>query len=103
MQQAISSVCGLKSQNQPQRKFLLRRDVHSGLDKQYQVQSTLLEYGQQNILLANLTTGAGQTAKSGTEKKSQETSQASAESEKNLKRLMNEMAETDKKQVGTRC
>lgn len=66
------------------------------------MQSTLLEYGQQNILLANLTVGAGQTAKSGTEKKSQETSQASAESEKNLKRLMNEMAQADKKQVGTR-
>ena len=63
------------------------------------MQSTLLEYGQQNILLANLGGATSGQSKGGADKKQETGQQASGEGEKHLKRLMKEMAEADKKQV----
>ena len=92
---AVNRILYLKSKNQPQRKYL-RKDVQS-LDKFVQVQSTLLEYGQQNILLANLAGGGDNATGKNAESKNEKA--INIEEEKRLKKLMNEMSETDKKQV----
>jgi len=84
----------LKAKNQPQRRYL-RRDLPTGMERQVRVQSTLLEYGQQNILLSTLLSNKQQQKSSKAESASARP--ASTEEENNLKRLLNEMSETDSK------
>ena len=75
------------------------------LDKQAKIQSTLLEFGQQNILLTSVLNQQQQqqqqkTSKSALIKDAQETqTKIQAAEEANLKKLINEMSETDQKQV----
>ncbi len=92
----------LKDQNAPQRKYL-RKEI-ANLDRQVKIQSTLLEYGQQNILLSNISNKQRQANNSSsktTVKQTQEQKKLvqSNEEEENLKKLINEMSEADKKQV----
>ncbi len=106
-QTALRTLINLKESNAPQRKYI-RKDLVHVIDKQARVQSTLLEYGQQNVLLSSIVSQQEQqkqqqqnAAKVISPLKQQETSssqqQASME-EANLKRLINEMSATDNKQ-----
>ena len=99
---AMRFLINLKEQNGPQRKFL-RKDMDKIVDKQVKVQSTLLEYGQQNILLsAVLSQQQSQqqkTTKASLAKDNQDQQQKTAAEEAHLKKLIDEMSETDQKQV----
>ncbi len=98
----------LKESNAPQRKYL-RKDMDKILDKQVKIQSTLLEYGQQNVLLSNLAAQqeqqkqqqqnqASKTAiKQSQNNQGGQVEQASIE-QANLKKIMNEMCAADNKQ-----
>ena len=80
----------------------MRRNVNQDTEKLAQVQSTLLEYGQQNILLSNLLGKTSSAADTDSTKKSQAKSESvNSDEEKNLKKLINQMSETDKKQVNS--
>ncbi len=97
----------LKDQNVPQRKYL-RKDTDN-LNRQAKILSTLLEYGQQNILLTNIlnkqstqTTSSSSLAKSAGLKQQDAKNQQNDindQEEINLKKIINEMSEADKKQV----
>jgi len=88
---AIKTLDYLKTKNQPQRKYL-RKDLPTDLERHVRVQSTLLEYGQQNIILLN-------NKQQGTKQsnKLESSKPANTDEENDLKRLMNEMSETDSK------
>ena len=105
-QTAIKSLEHLKEKNSPQRKY--KRDYNKITDKRVKIQSTLLEYGQQNMMLSSLLISTQPQQPSGnlTQKqqqeqlqKQQQASQAAKEEENHLKQLINEMSETDQKQV----
>ena len=79
-------------------------------DRQVKIQSTLLEYGQQNVLLTSVINNQQQaqqqqkTSKVGIplkeqQEQQQKQQQAAAAEEANLKKLINEMSEADQKQV----
>ena len=97
-------IVNLKEQNAPQRKFL-RKDMDKIIDKQVKIQSTLLEYGQQNILLSSVLSQQNQqqqqkSNKTALTKDNQEQQQkAAAAEEEKLKSLIDKMSETDQKQV----
>lgn len=66
-------------------------------DRDTKIQSTLLEYGQQNILLGNLTNQS--QAQSSKQTKQDETKVVTrSEEEESIKKLIDEMTETDQKQ-----
>jgi hypothetical protein len=102
---AMKFIVNLKEQNAPQRKFL-RKDMDKITDKQVKIQSTLLEYGQQNILLSSVLSQQSQqqqqqkSNKTPLAKDNQEQQQkAAAAEEERLKSLIDKMSETDQKQV----
>ena len=87
----------------PQRKYT-RKDIDKLSDKKIKIQSTLLEYGQQYILLGNLVQQQQQTGKqtqSSRQTEQQQKQQAlnANDEEMHIKKLMNEMSATDQKQV----
>jgi hypothetical protein len=109
-QTALRTLTALKESNAPQRKYI-RRDLDRIADRQVKVQSTLLEYGQQNILLSNIMAQQEQQkqqqqqqqagAKMISPLKQQESSQMQQHTsleEASLKRLINEMSATDNRQ-----
>lgn len=95
---ASKTIKYLSAQNQPQRKYL-RKNANKDTHKLVQVQSTLLEYGQQNILLSNLLSQGESSDKDSAKKSYAKSETVNVDEEKNLKKLINQMSETDKKQV----
>lgn len=96
----------LRDVHAPQRKYV-RKDLEKIQDRLMRIQSVLLEYDQKNVLLS----GFGRSGASGSEDTStsanrlraaaQEQQQAAKNQsieaqEENLKRLMNEMSETER-------
>ena len=104
-QTALQTLSNLKEINAPQRKYI-RKDMDKIADKQTKIQSTLLEYGLQNVLLSNIASQQDQqkhqqnsaAAKmiSPLKQESNQQQQANLE-EANLIRLINEMSEADNK------
>jgi hypothetical protein len=103
---ALATIKTLKENNIPQRKFM-RKDSQKIVDRQTRVKSTLLEYGQQNILLGNLTLNQQDandkqknlaSLKQIQERQSKSQATISAE-ETHLKKLIDEMSDADHKQV----
>ena len=106
--QAIEAYKYLAIQNLPCRKYLQKQT--SNLNRQTKIQSTLLEYGQENILLSNILSKqrqqSTQSASSSDSKKpiklseeNQQKFQKNNEEEKNLKNLINEMETNFEKEV----
>lgn len=68
-------------------------------DYETKIQSTLLEYGQQSFLLSNITNQQkGQDQNSIPNKQEKDSSTGFSEEEQNIKKLIDEMTETDLKQ-----
>ncbi len=102
---ALATIKTLKENNIPQRKFM-RKDSHKLVDRQTKVKSTLLEYGQQNILMSSLTLNQQDQDKqknlSSFKQMQEQTSKSQATisaEENNLKKLIGEMSDADQKQV----
>lgn len=108
MQNALRTLATLKDSNAPQRKFV-RKGLDKIADRQVKIQSTLLEYGMQNVLLTSLASSSSSSQPVEQQQKSkliqlnkqQTTDQqsgdeaAAAAAAANLKRMMNEMSEAD--------
>ena len=104
----MATIKALKENNIPQRKFM-RKESQKLVDRQTRVKSTLLEYGQQNILLSSLTLNQQDQQSQDKQKNltslkqiqdQQSKSQATISAEEtNLKKLINEMSDADHKQV----
>ncbi len=87
----------------------MRKESQKLVDRQTRVKSTLLEYGQQNILLSSLTLNQQDQQSQDKQKNltslkqiqdQQSKSQATISAEEtNLKKLINEMSDADHKQV----
>lgn len=102
IQNALRTLANLKESNAPQRKYA-RKGLDKIADRQVKIQSTLLEYGMQNALLSSLASSQQQQQDQQKQSKlniplksdQQPQSGGSNEEAANLKRLMNEMSETD--------
>ena len=91
----------IREQNAPQRKYI-RKDIEQVTEKKAKIQSTLLEYGQQHILLGSLVQQQQQQSNNKQAPKQQALEQqqkqiSNKEEEMHIKKLMNEMS--DQKQV----
>ena len=100
---AIGTIKKLKGLNLPQRKYV-RKDSHKIVDRQSKIKSTLLEYGQQNILLSSIAMNQQeqQSKNASTLKQIQEQQnkvQMNNAEENNLKKLIDEMSDADQKRV----
>ncbi|RMZ98891.1 coiled-coil domain-containing 93 [Brachionus plicatilis] len=96
---AMKFLNNLREQNAPERKFV-RKDLDKIKDPEAKIQSTLLEYGQQNILLSNIA-NQQQTQAQGSKQNKQEKEAktgVATEEEQNIKKLIDEMTEADQKQ-----
>ncbi len=96
----------MKESNAPQRKYV-RKDLDQIVDKQARVQSTLLEYGLQSVLLSSIVSQQEQQKQqqqnaakiiSPLKQQEQASQQKASAEEANLKRLINEMSAADAKQ-----
>ena len=100
---ALKFIINLNEQHAPQRKFV-RKDMDKIVEKQVKIQSTLLEYGQKNVLLTSVLTQQHsqqqqKSNKTALAKESQEQQQKTAAEEANLKSLIDKMSETDQNKV----
>lgn len=94
-QVVLRTLTNLKEQNTPQRKYI-RKDLDKITNREMKIQSTLLEYGQQNVLLNSITNQQASTKQANQD---QQTKQNTSNAEEiNLKNLINEMSATDQKQ-----
>lgn len=103
----MRTLLNLKEANSPQRKYM-RKDLEKIEDRHVKVQSTLLEYDQKSILLSGILTQQQQHEKESNsrikqqmldqQQAQQKQTTTSSHEENNLKRLINEMSETDSKQ-----
>jgi hypothetical protein len=107
-QTAIKAISNIKESNAPRRKYV-RKDLDKISDKQIKIQSTLLEYDQQQFLLSSsLSQKQQQEQDAATSNKASLLKQDQAskqqqeklnQEEINIKRLIDEMSEADQKQV----
>jgi hypothetical protein len=97
---AIQVITNLKEENIPQRKYQ-RKDAHNLLQQKAKINSTLLEYGQENIILQTdlITSDSAKTSKTSKTKATNDPTndQQKENNEKDIKDLINKM--TDQKQV----
>jgi hypothetical protein len=103
----MRTLLNVKEANAPQRKYM-RKDLEKIEDRHVKVQSTLLEYDQKSILLSGILTQQQQHEKESNsrikqqmldqQQAQQKQTTTSSHEEDNLKRLINEMSETDLKQ-----